>query len=392
MHHIGINKKRIFSLSIGHLVNDWYMNIIQSIIPIFVAKGLSVSKGAFLVTMFTITSSLLQPIFGYLADKKRQHWLIYCGTAWMAILLGFIGFIDNYYLLIILVAFAGMGTAAFHPQASALTTASSGTKKGFYQAIFIASGNVGWAFTPLIAVPVLYSLGLEYSSIFVIPGLVIAVVLYITTRNNSFSPKQQAAVFEVTDLKPKIIELSKIMLVVAFRSLTYFSMVAFLPLYLQTKNISLVAGSRIIFLMLFSGAIGGLIGGFLSDKYGRKLIISVSLICSSVFFLMFTLTHGLFSIVLLAIAGALLLASFSVTVITAQEIMKKNAAMISGLMLGFGTGIGGIGVSVIGIIVEQKGILTGINILVCLPMVAGLIALFIKSTLKLVKEQSNVQL
>ncbi|MGQ9824038.1 MAG: MFS transporter, partial [Desulfotomaculales bacterium] len=68
-----VDKGRIFSLSIAHLFNDWYMNYIQTLLPFLVAAGLGVSKGAFLVVAFTITSSLLQPVSGYLVDQKEQR-------------------------------------------------------------------------------------------------------------------------------------------------------------------------------------------------------------------------------------------------------------------------------------------------------------------------------
>jgi FSR family fosmidomycin resistance protein-like MFS transporter len=96
------------------------MNFLQSLLPFMVAAGLGVSKGAFLISAFTITSSLLQPVSGYLVDQRNQRWLVYAGTMWMAVLLGLVGVLKDYSLLIFTVALAGLGTAAFHPQASAM--------------------------------------------------------------------------------------------------------------------------------------------------------------------------------------------------------------------------------------------------------------------------------
>src|SRR5574344_2791682 len=96
------NKKNIFklfSVSLAHLTNDWYMNYLQTILPFLVASGLSISKSAFLITAFTITSSILQPVFGYLVDKKKQRWMVYVGTIWMGLLLSLVGVIHNYFLL-----------------------------------------------------------------------------------------------------------------------------------------------------------------------------------------------------------------------------------------------------------------------------------------------------
>ena len=372
------DKGKIFSISIAHLFNDWYMNYIQTLLPFMVVGGLSVGKGAFLVSAFMMTSSLLQPVFGYLVDQKNQRWMVYAGTLWMAILMCLIGVLKNYYLLIFTVTLAGLGTAAFHPQASAMIASVSGERKGFIQSLFVAAGNVGWALTPLMVVPFASAYGLESTPLFVLPGIIVAILLWFTAPKYSVK-KPSIAPPLMPVLRRHGFELAKVMLVVACRSLAYFGLVSFLPLYLRQKNISLVAGSRLLFVMLFAGAIGGLAGGYLSDTFGRKTVIVLSLIAASPLFYFFLGTEGLWGYVILALAGASLLASFSVTVVAAQEIISNNAAMAAGLMLGFGIGIGGLGVGLVGLLAEHKGLTYAIHFLVWLPLFAGLLALGIKN-------------
>ena len=371
-------KGKVFSLSLAHLFNDWYMNYIQTLLPFMVAAGLGVSKGAFLISAFTITSSLLQPVSGYLVDQKNQRWMVYVGTLWMAALLSLVGVLKSYPLLMLIVTLAGLGTAAFHPQASAMVTAVSGDRKGFFQALFVASGNIGWALTPLIVVPFTQKYGLELSPVFILPGVLVAILLWFTAP--SIPAGAKAASQDIWPvLRSNWAELSKVVLVVACRSLAYFGLVSFLPLYLQHESISLLTGSRLIFIMLFSGAIGGLVGGYLSDLFGRKAVIVGSLVAASPLFYLYLGTSGLLSYVLLALAGACLLASFSVTIVVAQEVISKNAAMASGLMLGFGIGIGGLGVGLVGMLAEQMGIVYAIHFLVWLPLLAGLFGIGIKN-------------
>jgi FSR family fosmidomycin resistance protein-like MFS transporter len=371
-----LNNKKIFYISLAHMMNDWYMNYIQTILPFLLVAGLSVSQGAFLITAFTITSSLLQPIFGYLVDRKNQRWMVYVGTLWMSVLLSFLGGIKSYPLMLLIVALAGPGTAAFHPQASAMVTAVSGKRKGFFQAFFIAFGNVGWSLTPLIAIPFVQAYGLKWTRVFAIPGILVAVLLWFTAPRLSKNEETVSTPL-LPILKSSWRELSKIMLVVALRSLTYYGLVAFLPLFLQQKNISLMSNSRLLFIMLFSGAIGGLIGGFISDKFGRKVVIAGSLVLASPLFYLFLVTEGMLSYIFLALAGAALLSSFSVTVVVAQEVIGKSAAMASGLTLGFGIGIGGLGVGLVGILAEHMGITYAVQLLIWLPLLAGLFSLSI---------------
>ena len=370
-------KGKIYSFSLAHLVNDWYMNYIQTLLPFMVAAGLSISKGAFLVSAFTISSSLLQPVFGYLVDQKNQRWMVYVGTMWMAILLSLLGVLKSYPLLFLTVTLAGLGTAAFHPQASAMVTSVSGKRKGFFQAIFVAAGNVGWALTPLIVVPFTQTFGMELTPLLMLPGVLAAILLWFTAPKDSVKAKSSPPPL-LPALRSARTELTKVVLVVACRSLAYFGLISFLPLYLQHKNISLLAGSRLIFLMLFAGAAGGLMGGYISDLIGRKAVIVGSLVAATPLFYLFLVTDGTLSYLLLALAGATLLASFSVTIVVAQEALPKNAAMASGLMLGFGIGIGGLGVGMVGLLAEHMGIVYAIHLLIWLPLLAGLFGLGLK--------------
>jgi FSR family fosmidomycin resistance protein-like MFS transporter len=372
------NTGKVFSLSLAHLFNDWYMNYIQTLLPFMVAAGLGVSKGAFLISAFTVTSSLLQPVSGYLVDQKNQRWMVYAGTLWMAVLLSLVGVLNSYPLLLLTVTLAGLGTAAFHPQASAMVSAVSGDRKGFYQSIFVAAGNVGWALTPLMVVPFVQHAGLELTPVFVLPGLLVAALLWFTAPRSP-AVKKTAPPPLWPALRSAWAELTKVVLVVACRSLAYFGLVSFLPLYLQNKNISLLTGSRLLFLMLFSGAVGGLAGGYLSDLFGRKVVIVGSLVSASPLFYLFLGSSGPLSYLLLALAGACLLASFSVTIVVAQEAISKNAAMASGLMLGFGIGIGGLGVGMVGLLAERTGIVYAIHLLIWLPLMAGLFGLAINT-------------
>jgi MFS transporter, FSR family, fosmidomycin resistance protein len=373
------DKASILSISLAHLLNDWYMNYIQTLLPFLIAGGMAVSKGAFLVSAFIVTSSVLQPVSGYLVDQKNQRWLVYAGTFWMAVLLSLIGILKNYPLLIIVVSLAGLGTAAFHPQASAMVTAMSGRRKGFSQAFFITCGNIGWALTPLVVVPFILKYGMEATPLFALPGMLVALLLWLTAPDLSAETTRVPPQPLWTTIRPVWPELTKVVLVVAVRSLTMVSLVAFLPLYLQQKNIPLVHGSRLVSLMLFAGALGGLFGGHLSDRFGRKPVIVGSLVLASPLFHLFLGSSGPMSSVLLAGAGAALAASFSVTVVAAQEVIPRNAAVATGLMLGFGMGVGGLGVGLMGLMVEYAGIEHAIYLLIWLPLLAGLIGLSLRA-------------
>jgi len=370
-------KGRIFSLSLAHMLNDWYMNYLQTLLPFLTAAGLAVSQGAFLVAAFTITSSIVQPVSGYLVDQKNQRWMVYVGTLWMAVLLGLAGTIGNYPLALLAVSLGGLGTAAFHPQASAMVSAVSGTRKGTFQALFVAAGNVGWALTPLLAVPFIQAYGLARTPVFIVPGVLVAILLWFTAPRVGPAARSPSSPLGRA-LAGQWGELTKIVLVVALRSLAYTALVAFLPLYFQRRGVSLVTSSHLLFVMLFAGALGGLAGGYLFDRYGEKVVIAGSLAAASPLFFLALQSGGPSGYLFLALAGACLLASFSVTIVAAQKLISGNAAMASGLMLGFANGAGGLGVGFVGVLAQHAGVPFAVHFLIWLPLVTGLFALTLR--------------
>lgn len=394
MHETKFRTLTLSVLSIAHLINDMYNNFLPQLLPIIVATaGFSVTKASSLVAAFTITSSLVQPVFGYLVDQKNQRWLVFVGTLWMAVILSLTGLTINYGLLLVMAAAAGIGTAAFHPQASAMVSAVSGNRKGFIMSAFVASGNVGWAVAPVVLVPLFAAYGAKGTTVMVIPGVVAALFLYFFAPRGEKKSIQKKSLGEIiSSMRPALGELNKLMVVVALRSLVYTGLITMLPLYFKSERMDPGKGSYLLFLMLFAGAVGGLAGGFISDKYGRKPLIAGSLVLATPFFYGFLTTQGLLSDIFLGLGGAALLASFSVTVVAAQEVIPDNKAMAAGLSMGFAIGIGGLAVTLVGKFADIFSLLSAVRLLLWLPLIAGLFALTLnnKGSGKLVSQGRNV--
>ena len=213
-----------------------------------------------------------------------------------------------------------------------------------------------------------------------IPGLLVAILLLFFAPKDALLKGEHTPMNEVvSSLKAATKELTAIIGVIAIRSLAYMGMLTILPLYLHSLNISNVAASHLVTIMLAAGAIGGVTGGFLSDLYGRKILIVGSLLLATPLFFGFFLTSGWISTVLLALAGAALLSSFSVTVVAAQEAIPNNKALAAGLTMGFAGGLGGLAVIFIGRIADIWGLNAAIAVIFILPLFAGLLGLLMKN-------------
>ncbi len=369
-------------LSLAHMLNDMYSNYLPQMLPFMVVlmPGFTATKAAILVSAFTITSSLIQPIFGYFLDRQGKRWLVHVGTLWMGIMLSLTGLVQNYVLLVVLAALAGLGTAAFHPQASTMVNVLSGDRKAVLLSAFVAFGNIGFALSPLLLVPLFQAYGLQATIVTMVPGILVAILLFFyAPRNTVLAGATPSFSAVLHSLKSAARELAAIVSVIAVRSLAYTGMLTILPLYFKSQNLSNIAASHLVTIMLFAGAIGGILGGFISDLYGRKLLIVGSLVAATPLFIAFLHTQGVLSTVFLALAGAALLSSFSVTVVAAQEAIPDNKALAAGLTMGFAGGIGGLAVILIGRIGDIWGLTSAILVIFLLPILAGLAALFMKS-------------
>ena len=377
-----IDYSTIGVLSLAHMLNDMYSNYLPQMLPFLVAAtALSTTRAAIVVSAFTISSSFVQPLFGYFLDRQGKRWLVHVGTLWMAIMLSLTGLVHNYLLLVLLAGLAGLGTAAFHPQASTMITVVSGDRKAVLLSTFVAFGNMGFALSPLLLVPLFQAYGLPATIYTVIPGILVALLLYFFAPRNDVLGGNAPTFSEVLhSLQSARSELLAITGVIAIRSLAYTGLLTILPLYfIQSQNLSYIASSHLVFIMLFSGAMGGILGGFISDHYGRKPLIVGSLFLATPLFYGFSHSSGILSTIFLALAGASLLSSFSVTVVAAQEAIPNNKSLAAGLTMGFAGGVGGLMVILIGRIGDLYGLPTAISVLFFLPIVAGFIALFMKS-------------
>lgn len=377
-----IQYTKIGVLSIAHMLNDLYSNYLPQMLPflIVLTPNFTATRAAILVSAFTVTSSLVQPVFGFFLDRQGKRWLVHVGTLWMAIMLSLTGLVHSYLVLVVLAGLAGLGTAAFHPQASTMVNVLSGEHKAVLLSAFVAFGNLGFALSPLLLVPLFQAYGLKASIVTVIPGIIVAILLlFFAPKNNALKGSNTPLPVVINSLKAASHELSAIIVVIAIRSLAYTGMLTMLPLYFKSQNLSNIAASHLITIMLAAGAIGGVTGGFISDRYGRKRLIVGSLLLATPLFFGFFITSGIISTIFLALAGAALLSSFSVTVVAAQEAIPDNKALAAGLTMGLAGGLGGLSVIFLGRIGDIWGLAVALCVIFILPVIAGLMGLFMKS-------------
>ncbi len=369
------SNKTIALLTGSHAVNDSYMNLFPPLLPFLIPLlGLSISEAGWLAAIFSVTSSLSQLAFGFLTDRVGGRLFVFLGPLIAGIFMSSIGLIHSYTLLAFVIAMGGLGVAAFHPPASSTAGSVAHEKRGKMMSVFVLGGNIGIAIMPPVAVKLVTLFGLTITPVLAIPGILVSVLLFFktpalttnrTARGQSFSAAVRANPGPFASLLGTV----------SFRSFAFFSFSTFLAKLLIDQGYTAMLASLYLSILMFSGAIGGLIGGTLSDRLGRKPVIAGSLMLSVPFLQLFLFTNGPLKAVWLALAGASMLAPFSVTVVAAQEIFPQSKAVASSLALGFGLGLGGLGAGATGHLASVIGLSKAITIVGFLPIVAALFAL-----------------
>src|SRR5882672_5371977 len=172
------NYKLLGLLALGHLVIDTNQGSLPALLPYLKsALGLTYAATGVIVLMANVTSSLIQPLFGFLADKTARRWLLPVSVFLSAIGISLIGVAPSYYAVLALVMLGGFGVAAYHPEGYRTATQVAGERKATGVSIFSTGGNIGVALGPPVITALVTTLGTPGSLGMLVPGLLVAGLL-----------------------------------------------------------------------------------------------------------------------------------------------------------------------------------------------------------------------
>jgi MFS transporter, FSR family, fosmidomycin resistance protein len=349
---------RVATLSLGHAVNDSYAYVLQASLPAIIASlGLTLGMAGGLVSLYQLTSSLVQPVVGYLADRSALRWPAWAGVALSGVATGLLGLAPSYLALVGLLLLAGVGTSIFHPVSAAMAGASAPARsRGRWLGLYVTAGNFGLALGPLMVGSLAAAYGLRGTWPIMLPALVVAALVGVMAPRRGPPGRDQPDLPET--LRRHWRMLGSLVVVVGLRASAAAATVSFIPLLARQRGATIDQGAHILTAYLVAGALGGLVGGFAADRWGRDRVIIASLLLSVPFGLVAALTTdaGLLFAGAAALAGFMLNGSFVVLTIRGQESVPGSVGMVSGIMLGLSVGLGGLAVTPLAILAEQAGL------------------------------------
>lgn len=404
-----MNKRILALLGTGHAMTDISQGALPMMLaflqPVFALSQLQVGM---VMLAFNLSSSVIQPVFGILSDRFRAAWLIPLGCLLAGVGMALTGFSTNFPVLLAVSLASGLGVAAYHPEGSKYARLASGKRKATGMSIFSVGGNLGFAAGPVLATFFFALAGLRGSVGFLVLNGIMAGLLWLTLARITAAPGG-TGVTSAGQIKPNagpisppardiksagkgipwyVLPVALLITVVVMRSFVHFGLVTFLPqYYVHYLQHSEQYAAAITSVFLFAGVFGTLVGGPAADRWGLKNIIVASMAALVPLLYLFVHLEGIWTTVIVALMGFAIISTFAVTVVLGQEMMPGNVGLASGLMLGFGIGMGGVGATLLGWVADRWGLPAVFETMIIFPVIGLVLALLLPGRKELAEKQ-----
>lgn len=349
------------ALCAGHFVNDSYSSILYPLLPLLEDKlHLTKAQVFWLAPLYAISSSLMQPLYGFISDRYARRFFAVFGPTITAVFVSLIGLAPSYSILILLLVAGGIGIGSFHPQAAAMAAKASGNRKRMGVAVFSALGTIGFAFGPFVITRIVARFGLEHTYYVIGLGLLMSAVLYRICPPLDAPSKPAPGVAKIkwqllAALRAAWQPLLLLYLITVIRSGLQITTSNDLPYLLQERGYALPETGSVMTVFLLLGGLGGLAGGFMAERVSGRAVTLYSGLLAGPLMIASFMTSGAASLIFLGLGGFVLLATIPVNVAMAQELVPGQTSTVSALMMGAAWGIGALAPSALNQFVPAYG-------------------------------------
>lgn len=374
-----MNRRALALLSLGHLLIDLCQGIVPALAPFLVeGRGFSNAEAAGLVFAISATSSVVQPVFGQLADRLAMAWLLPASIFLTGTALAFGAQATSYPAVLLAFGLSGVGVAAFHPEAARKANLASGDRRTTGMSIFSIGGGIGFALAPAITLAVMQLRGISGLLVLIYPTALIAGCFlgrlglaglagrFLGRGDRPPAPAQHRAGAKPSSNGHDDWRAFRILSgATVLRSIVFYGLNTFLVVYFMRRwHLTAVQASPALVVFLGTSLVGTLLGGLLADRYGRRRILRVGFTVATVLLAAFLSTPDrTWAMALLVPLAVFLFLPTSVLVVLGQEYLPNRMGLASGVTLGLAVSVGGMCAPLLGLLADRKGMWLVIAIL-----------------------------
>jgi FSR family fosmidomycin resistance protein-like MFS transporter len=373
-----LDRRAMTALSSGHLATDFAGGALPALLPFLVDRfDLNYMMAALAILASAASSSLIQPIFGTWSDRRGAIWLLPAGVAVAGIGIALAAASPSYWLVLLFVLISGLGVAAFHPEGSKFAAYASGNRRASGMSYFSIGGNLGYALGPIVTTPLIVAFGLSGGLLLALPCLAVAAMLLRAVPFLSgFAPESGRPVVASGE-SDRVGALALLLGVITFRSVAWFGLITFVPLWEVSIGHSAAHGNHLLSLMLLAGGLGTLIAGPIADRIGRRPVVITSMFFLCPLIVVYVLVGGVIGAIALACVGVCVVGTFGVSMVMAQEYLPHRIGMASGLSIGLSIGLGGIAAVGLGALADSIDLQTALYVAAAAAVPAFVLAVLL---------------
>lgn len=381
-----LRNRPLLTIMSGHFAVDHFSGLMPALYPLLVkGQGLTIAEVGIMAAAYQSTLSLTQPLFGYLADRIGTRWLSGLAVLWMALAFGALGWINDYWLLVLLAATAGLGSGAYHPiGAMNAALVIDNRERNTAMALYTLGGTGGGAIGPIVGAIIMGLHGRGATAVLALPAIAIALWLFyeMSSVERQKSLRPVTAADRVERKAGDLLSLSRIVGALMIRSAGYFAVNTFLTVWFQSMGYGPEYYSVILSTLLIAAVVGTFIGGVAADRLGRRRVMLTSLFALGPLMLLFVQAAQagappLVVALLAFLTGLMADAPFPLALVTAQQLMPGKIGITSGLILGFTFSAGGFGALLFGRLADHIGLAAALSLASLLPVLAAFLFLTI---------------
>jgi MFS transporter, FSR family, fosmidomycin resistance protein len=381
----------LLALSGAHLLNDLISSMIPAMYPLLKeAYHLDFAQVGLITLAFQVTSSLLQPVLGFVTDHKPWPYAMVAGMG--STLSGLVGLAcaGNYAMVLVSAALIGIGSAVFHPEATRMARHAAAGQQGFAQGIFQIGGHAGYAIGPLLAAMIVVPRGqasIAWVSVVALAAMVLMAwtgARYSEMRSSQLAAakKRPPVAAEATTSTGSVLLAMTILIVLLLSKNSYTAVfTSYYTFYLIERfGVAVQVSQIMLFIYLVVGAFGVIVGGMLGDRIGRHRVIWISILGCLPFALLLPYADLFWTGVLSVIISLIMASAFSAILIYAIDLVPHRVGLVGGLFYGLAFGLGGLAAAALGVVADHIGIIAVFKLCAWLPALGLLTFLLPRSS------------